>query len=218
MNEVKQASDAKVEQLTEDTIQDVSDEATGQIETITSDAVQQAAIDIRDSAINSLLPELEEIGISGADEAAQKIVDSSLGNLTLEPGEVADRALLESEISAVAGLALAEVPEELTASERQALEEATVNVLGASIADGVEMAKEDATENLPKDVKDEVNERPAGLLSSSEDVGLLSILGGVGTLALGSLLRFITTIVLRQPSSSANTAGAGKGQAGGAGL
>ena len=203
VNEVKRASDAKVEQLTEDAIQGVSDEAAGQIATVTSGAVQGAAIDIRDSAVNSLLPELEAIDIPRASETTQEIVESALGNLTLEPSEVEDRTVLESEITAVVGLALAEVSEEITASDREALEEATVNVLSASIADGVEIAKDSAVRELPNDARDEVNEQPTGRLSgsvdtgffSASDIGFLSIVAAVGAMALEQLLRFITKIV-----------------------
>ncbi len=216
----------EVRRVTEEQAQDVSAGAKDSIAIVTAKAVERAALDTHNSAIELLQPELEAIGIPSASETTQEIVETALENLTLEPSEVEDRAVLESEITAVAGLAIAEVSEEITASDREALEEVTVNVLSASIADGVEIAKDSAVKNLPDDIKDEVNEQPTGRLSGSVDIvffsvgdiGIFSTVASVGVLVLEQLLRFITMIVLRKPSSSANTAGAGNGQAGGARL
>ncbi len=215
----KAAAAKEVRRVTEEQAQDVSEGAKKDIEMATAQAVEEATLDTLNNAIELLQPELEAIGIPRASETTQEIVESALENLTLEPSEVEDRTVLESEITAVAGLALAEVSEEITASDREALEEATVNVLSASIADGVEIAKDSAVKMLPNDTKDEVNEQPTGRLSgsvdtgffSASDIGFFSIAAAVGAMALEQLLRFITTIVLRRPSSPSNTGGAAGG-------
>ena len=183
---------AVADALSEAAIEEIPDVSSNTREDIVDSASQaalEATIAIRATAVAQLEPELA----NGANASA--IIDSTLDGLTLQPGDL-------SEIREAAGTAIAANAPDLSEAQRTMLEDATVETLTDVIESGLDAADEAIKLSSPGEnkLRGELEELTALLAGSRAGVptaALASMIAGVGLVAFGELLRFIS------PKSSA---------------
>ncbi len=159
-----------VAQAIQEEIEDVSESARGDIETDLKKAVEEATRVIRENATDAVKPALQTANLSesGAELAADLIVDASLENLMLVPEDLTDTAEVQAGTIVAAERALNEALlgkelEMLPGSDRQRLEqsseeieETTANVLTTAINEGLSEGVKTATSDLDDDTNKEL--------------------------------------------------------------
>lgn len=166
-----------VAQATQEEIEDVSDNAREDIETDIKKALEEATREIRENTTDAVQPALQtaDLSESGAELAADVIVDAALENLMLEPEDLADTVEVQADTIVAAERALNEalLGEELRMlpeSDRQRLEqssqeieETTANALTTAIDEGLSEGVKTATSELDDDTNEELGKEEVPL-------------------------------------------------------
>ena len=201
-----------VAQATQEEIDDVSDSAREDIETGIKKAVEEATREIRENATDAIQPALQTANLSesGAEHAADVIVDAALENLMLEPEDLTDTAEVQADTIVAAERALNEallgeelrmLPEgdrPLLEQSSQEIEETTANALTTAIDKGLSEGLKTATSELDDDTNAELGDEEVPLQELPlPDAVIPAILVALGTAAFQQFLSLTTNALTR---------------------